>query len=433
MKKVLAVLMFIFTFNILLFADNVKYVFLIIGDGMGIPSEIALSRFLYGRDKKLFWNSFPIQALVTTWSISAYQGQYDKNNFDAEKGYNTKIAGLVPYPYYESKEAEEYFMFSNYTDSAAAATALSSGQKAYNGYLSYDKDKNVPIKNIVDKINDTKKYNVALITTDRFYSSTPAGFSSHNISRHNKAEIGKEILTKTKPEIIAGKNELASLKDIAKDNGYYILDLDEVDRPQVFNLAKKKIFIDINKFNVANPQENFSKESFKYSNKSFSDVVLYSTKLLLKKNKPFFALVEVADIDHAGHGNNYNKLLGGMYELNETVTKLYELINSRDTDMSFDNTLIIVTADHSTGMLRFLYYLNKGQLPKTYTINKQNLKVLVNREISFKKHWHTNELVGLYCVGAKSDLFKKYINENNIIDNTSINKVLDSVINEQEK
>ena len=430
MRKIFLIIFFTVFFSINIYADKIKYVFLFIGDGMSMSSEFALSNFLYGKDKSLIWNSFPVQTCMTTWSRMSYEGVYNKNNFDPEKGYNTKIAGKVPYPYYETEEAEKYLMKIEPTDSAAAATAMSTGQKVYNYGVCYDRDNKDFISNIVDKINEKKEYNVALITTDKFFSATPAGFSSHNVSRDNYKAIAAEILSRTKPEIIIGKNFFDEINTLAKLNGYYYLEFSEINKPQVFDLVDKKIFLNMKKYFVPEPIENFTLESFKYKNtdKKFSNVVLYATKLLLQKNTPFFALIEVCDIDKANHDNDFNKMLGGMYELNETVKSIYDLIDSKETDMNFDNTIIIVTADHSTGMLRFKRYLGKGKLPIIFTTKQNNATIITNMQISYESTGHTNELVGCYSVGAKSDLFKKYINEKNIIDNTDIYNVLNDIL-----
>jgi len=436
MKKFFLILSFMSFLTINVYAEKVKYVFLFIGDGMSMSSEFALSKFLYGKDKLLFWNNFPIQTYMETWSMDSYEGEYDKNNFDSEKGYNTEVAGTVPYPYYNTEESEQYFINSIPTDSAAAATAFSTGQKVHNWGVCYDRDKNEFLSNITDKLNEKKEYNVALITTDKFYSATPAGFSSHNDSRNNEKEIAVEILSKTKPEIVAGKNSFAEMSTFAKLNKYYFLDSSEINELQVFELVNKKIFLELKNYHEPRPLEGATLENFRYRNENnkFSNVVLYLTKILLQKRKPFFALVEVAGIDHANHSNLYGKMLGAMYELNDTVKSIYDLINSKSTDMTFDNTMIIVTADHSTGMLRFRKDMKKGELPFIYIKKKNEAKnrskiiIRSNDKIKYQSKNHTNELVGCYSVGAKSDLFKKYINEKNIIDNTDIYKILDEIL-----
>lgn len=429
MKKIFFILFCIVINCTYGYADKIKYVFLIIGDGMSVSSEVALSRFLYGKDKMLFWNNFPYQHFMATWSLSSYQGDYNNGDFDFDKGYDTVTAGVIPYPYYKNDEAEQYFKKAIPTDSAAAATAMSCGQKVFNGNICYD-DKGSSIKNIVDKINDDRNFNFAFVTTDLFYGATPAGFTSHNKSRKNYAQIAAEILSKTKPEIVAGKNEIYEMKNFAALNGYYVLDSCEINKPQVFSLTDKKIFLQLKKYHVPQPQENFLSESFQYGNDGmkFADVVLYATKMMLEKQKPFFVLIEVADIDKANHKNKYKKMLGAVYELNETVKSIYELINSKNTDMTFDNTVIIVTADHSTGMLRFNGFLSKGDLPDSDIFYNKNITIKTDTRIAYKTKKHINELVGLYGIGGKNDLFDKYKTDKKIIDNTAIYNVLNDII-----
>ncbi len=429
MKKILITLFFIYILSINIYADKIKYVFLIVGDGMSVSNEVALSNFLYGRDKMLIWNKFPIQTVMTTWSIDSYNGKYSENNFDCEKGYDTNIAGAVPYPYYNSEKADGYFKDTIPTDYAAASTAMATGKKVYNGTLCYDKKSNKLIENIVDKINKRNEYNVALVTTDNFYNYVSAGFLSHNRTKTSYNKIAEEILSETKPEIIASQNDIYEMNNVAQSNGYYVLDYPEINKPQVFNLLNKKLFLRLKNYYVPQPIEYFSSDSFEYRNPDtkFSNIVSDVTNLLLEKKKPFFLLAEITDINKANCENNYNKMLGAVYELNETVKKIYDLINSNDTDMSFDNSIIIVVSPYSSGMLRFKNYLVKGNLPRPNITYSKTTIVKMDTNIDYKTKDNINELTGCYCTGAISNLFKKYINEKNIIDNTDIYNVLSDI------
>ncbi len=76
MRKVILFLLFIFSFVLNIYADKPKYVFLVVCDGMSVSNEIALSNFLYGKEKQLIWNSFPVQTFMTTWSINSDKGTY---------------------------------------------------------------------------------------------------------------------------------------------------------------------------------------------------------------------------------------------------------------------------------------------------------------------------------------------------------------------
>ena len=429
MKKIFLILFFVYIFSSYIYADKTKYVFLVVADGMSVSNEIALSNFLYGRDKTLSWNSFPVQTVMTTWSIDSYIGTYDKNNFNDNKGYDTNVAGTIPYPYYKSDKAEQYFKNSIPTDLTASLTAMSTGQKVYNNTVCYDKIIERFIPNIVDKINKKRDFNTAIITTNNFFYGAGAAFFAHNKSKNNYNKIAEEILSETKPEIIAAKNGIYEMNKFASSNGYYCLDVSEINEPQVFNLIDKKLFIKLRKYYVPQPIEYFTSESFEYQSfeKKFSDVVLYSIKMLLEKKKSFFTLIEFTDIDRANSENNYNKMLGAVYDCNETVKLICDLVNSNSTEMNFGNTVVIVVSPYSSGMLRFNKFLAKGNLPRPNILFDKQTIIKADTNIDYKTKHNVNELVGCYCIGANSNLLKKYINKNDIIDNTDIYKFLNDI------
>ncbi|MDD2523707.1 MAG: alkaline phosphatase [Endomicrobiaceae bacterium] len=431
-RKILFIFFYIFLIIPQIKADEVKYIILFVGDGMSVASESAASRFLYGQDNKLIWNLFPVKTFVTTWSLSTYKSEYKIDSFDKNNGYDISVAGDKPYPYFFSQQAEKYFEKAEATDSSASATAISTGNKTFNGSVSWCN--NQPVKNIVDILNKNNNFNIGILTTALFYDATPAAFSSHNKSRNNYKQIAEEILSKTQPEIIFGCNDYYYLRDFATDNSYYLVDSSDINRPQIFDNAKnKKMFINLNNYSVPKSQNSWNVPDFLYEENSikFKDIVNLSIKLLLDKKKKFFVMAEQSQIDSANHENNYSKMLASVYELQEGVKSVVDLVNSKKTDMNWNNTLIIVTADHATGFLRFDKKLYKGQLPKKNIIlGKEILKR--NDSVDYKSTRHTNELVGCYVVGAKSNLFNKYIGNQyknkNIIDNTDIFKALNEIV-----
>jgi alkaline phosphatase len=422
--KTFCLFFLLFTSSNLIGDTNVKYVFLFIGDGMSISSESATSIYLYGTDKKLIWNFFPVKVFSTTWSLTSIT----KSNPD---GYNISLAGLLPYPYYSTESADNYFENTPPTDSSASATAMSTGYKIQNGAVCIDNNGKY-LQNIFDILNKDNIYNTCLITTTLFYHATPASFSSHNVSRNNYKEIAEEILSVTKPEIIIGCNEYYYLNDFAQENGYYQSDSKDIQNTLPFYTTDKKIFVTLSNYSVPQPENTKNNPSFSYKNNtlSFSDIVTFATTKLLEKKKPFLAVIEQSDIDSANHDNDYYSMVGSVYELHDTVNSLIELIQSNQTDMSWKNTLVIVTADHSTGMLRFNENLTKGQLPHKIMFAGKNL-LKIDRTIKYKSKSHSNELVGLYAIGAKSDLFNKHVGltykNSQILDNIDIFKVLKEV------
>ncbi|HMA92346.1 MAG TPA: hypothetical protein VKP30_06650 [Polyangiaceae bacterium] len=83
-----------------------RNVILMIGDGMQLEDEIAISRYLYGTDDGLLRHSFPHQGYVTTWDVTSYnkyaalagKPSYDPTDYDPIIGYDPAQAGVLPFP-----------------------------------------------------------------------------------------------------------------------------------------------------------------------------------------------------------------------------------------------------------------------------------------------------------------------------------------------
>jgi alkaline phosphatase len=169
----------------------------------------------------------------------------------------------------------------------------------------------------------------------------------------------------------------------------------------------------------------------------------------LNNDKPFFLMVEEGDIDWANHDNNYRWMLGTVWEMNKTVDAICRYIDSNDRGenanasnandrMNWNNTLLIVTADHSNSYMRLKrdasgnIFLGKGQLPiQTPTkagTGKGQYPYIGNftysDEVRYGSDYHTNELVMVYAKGAGARFLSKYQGtwypKTNIIDNTQL-------------
>ena len=77
------------------------------------------------------------------------------------------------------------------TDSAASATAFSSGIKTKNRYLGVDS--NGDEVELITEILLQKGFITGLVATSEITHATPAGFTIHNISRYNTDEIAKSM------------------------------------------------------------------------------------------------------------------------------------------------------------------------------------------------------------------------------------------------
>ena len=81
------------------------------------------------------------------------------------------------------------------TDSAASATAYSTGVKSYNGAIAVDNNKK-PIPTVLE-LAKQKGLNTGLVATSQIVHATPAAFIAHEPSRRNYNNIADQFLDNT--------------------------------------------------------------------------------------------------------------------------------------------------------------------------------------------------------------------------------------------
>ena len=146
--------------NCLFWSKKPKYIFLFIGDGMGLP-QIQSASFYQGTTQnngavipaELSFMKFPVVGSVTT---------YDSTSF-------------CP-------------------DSASTATSIASGEKTESGVINMKPwTRDVPFETIAEKLHSQKGYKVGVVSTVNIDHATPAAFYAHQASRKNYYEIGEEL------------------------------------------------------------------------------------------------------------------------------------------------------------------------------------------------------------------------------------------------
>lgn len=170
----------------------------------------------------------------------------------------------------------------------------------------------------------------------------------------------------------------------------------------------------------------------------------------------FFLMVEGGDIDWASHERDYAWMVGAVHQLDEAVRTIIAFVEDPATPQTWENTLLIVTADHANGGLRFApdAKLRKGDLPRQVVPPKPAPKegepespqaadtapppdpdddrrppTYPDKEIRWgAPGYHTNEPVTVYAKGPGATLLREYEGRwypgTKLIDNTNIYEVL---------
>jgi len=255
----------------------------------------------------------------------------------------------------------------NITDSSAAATAYSTGQKIANEVVALDVNGN-PIETVLEKAKK-QGLSTGLVVTSHIIHATPASFAAHNISRRNYNEIADQYFDnqhqgKPMVDIMLGggtkyfKREDRNLVSEFVKQGYSYVET----KQQLLNSESDKM---LGLFGEVALAKMLDREKF---TPSLADMTKVALKQLSKNNKGFFLMVEGSQIDWASHSND---IVGVMSEMQDFELAFKQVI---DFAKQKGNTLVILTADHETGGLsvgssasgKGRYYWNYDALNKIY-------------------------------------------------------------------
>lgn len=232
----------------------------------------------------------------------------------------------------------------NITDSAAAATAFSSGHKTYNGAIGVTPDKK-SVETVLERAKSQGK-STGLVSTAEITDATPVAYAAHIDSRDKKNDIAKQFYN----DRINGQHKVDVLlgggaKYFGKENG----DIDKKFKKDGYDVVKNKqqlaqskkdqvlgLFADKNMpLQIDAPKQN----------PLLSDMQDAALSKLSKNKKGFFLMVEGASIDKQGHAND---ITGVMSEMSGFETAFE---NAMKYAKQHKDTLVVATADHSTGGL----------------------------------------------------------------------------------
>ncbi len=280
-----------------------KNIIMIVGDGMG-PAYTTAYRY---------FNDDPTTAEIE-------QSVIDKHYVGSSSTYPAKVSGYI-------------------TDSAAAATALATGVKTYNDAISVDTNKK-PLLTVLEWAKQQGK-RTGVVVTSQINHATPASYLSHNENRNNYNAIADSYIDDgIKADVYFGGGwkyfirEDRNLVNEFKAAGFQYID----DYKQLSTLALNKPVLGL--FGDSGlPWALDDKEKYRLS------LMTEAATKQLKNPNGYFMLVEASQIDWGGHGRDIGAAMTEMDDLAKTIAFLEEYV-AKNPD-----TLVVLTADHSTGGL----------------------------------------------------------------------------------
>lgn len=341
MKKVITVLLLIVCLitSFALFAgcnnnsDGIKNVIIFIGDGMGFNHIYNAQK--YFDDASIFEYSQYFAGTVTTHSLD-----------------------------------------NDTTDSAAAASALATGNKVNNGNVARLNGTDLTSIMTIAQQNGKK---TGIITSDYLYGATPAGYSSHADNRKNYDSIVEK-------QAECGIDLLVGDRD---KGGYYRFHEDEffAENYAIISDFEELLATPSNQKVIANLKGLRSKynENIENNTIDFTQLLKYSFDYLNNENG-FCLMVENAYIDKCSHDNEiYDAMceVRAFYDAIEATLKYFE---------GRKDTVIIVTADHETGGLALA-----------------DSKEEITNDL-YSRTSHSNANVPLYVFGYDTGVEREYDN-----------------------
>ncbi|WP_404813421.1 alkaline phosphatase [Halobacillus yeomjeoni] len=297
--------------------SEVKNVIFLVGDGMGPAYNTA---YRYFKDD------------MSTKEME--QTAFDPHLVGVQTVYSHD-------PYHDGGEEDDK---ENIPDSAATATSMSSGVKTYNGAIAVDMEKENT--HTVLEAAKEKGMSTGLVSTSQVNHATPAAFGTHDESRHNYDEIANDyyddmINGEHKVDVLLGggtdyfEREDRNLAEEFQKDGYdYATTAKEMkksDSDQILGLFAP---VGMDKA-IDRPKEQPSLE----------EMTTTALDKLSKNEDGFFLMVEGSQIDWAGHDND---VVGAMSEMEDFEKAFQKVIDFAKED---EETLVVATADHSTGGL----------------------------------------------------------------------------------
>lgn len=406
------------------------------------------------------WDAACLQQNGTTASAAYYGSEYSKflmttyplntsnsptGNLTETVGYNPAAAwGLSSY-----NAGGSSYLHQNYVDSAAAGTALSTGQKTYNNAINWS-NLNITQGPTLPEIAKQQGKVVGTVSSVQWSHATPAAFSNaHNVSRNNYAAIANEMLSGNVMDLIMGAGNpqwndsgvktITNYNDagVTDSNARYVggrntwIELNE--GTHAGNWASVQSRTDIESLAAGNltalggrerlvatveagstlqqgrtgysATDTPGSDPFNATSPSLATMTEAALNVLasVDQGQGMFLQIEGGAIDWAAHANQTSRLVEEQVDFNNSVEVVVDWIEANG---GWANNLLIITTDHGNAM-------PSGPDSNTAAHDRIEAGDIANGQFTLSnpqgvRWWsgnHTNELVPVFARGAGSAAF----------------------------
>jgi alkaline phosphatase len=416
-----------------------KNVIVMIADGWHYNHVDAASYYRYGSAARQVFNRFPFRYAMSTYAaFFEFQACY-------EWGYDP-IAAWLDFEYVKNC----------WTDSAAAATAMSTGVKTRWAAIGVDLD-NQPLPNVLELAESQGKA-TGVVTSVEWTHATPAGFVAHNLSRNNFAEIGQEMVYESAVDVVMGAGhpwfdadgQLRATPNTFKYVGGETTwddlvagiaggdaDADGVPDPWVLvetlgefqalmsGPTPKRVLGTAQVYETLQQGRGGDAHADPYvvpliqTVPTLDEMATAALNILDDDPEGLFLMIEGGAVDWASHDNQSGRMIEELIEFEDAVQAVVQWIK---TNSNWGETLLIVTGDHETG------YLTGPDSDSSWTpIVNNGAGNLPGME--WQSGDHTNRIIPLFAKGDAARMFRSLADGDDpfcgpYVDNTDLAKVI---------
>ena len=423
-----------------------KNIIIMISDGLGFSHLEATRYYKYVKDVRQIFNRFPFNYAMSTY-MAYYEGEPCYG-----KGYDPELAW-----------SDFGYVKACSTDSAAAATAMSTGVKTYKGAIGVDLERQ-PLKHALELAEEKGKA-TGVVTSVEWSHATPAGFVAHNVSRDNYAEIAQEMIYDSAVEVIMGcghpwfdingqpKGTPNTFKYVGGADTWNDLvagtaggdaDGDGFDDPWALIQTRaefqalvkgptpKRVIGTAQVYQTLQQGRGGDGKADPYvvpfieTVPTLEEMTKAALNILDDDPDGLFLMVEGGAIDWASHANQSGRMIEEQIDFENAVKAIVKWVRKKS---NWRETLLIVTSDHETG-----YLTGPGSDPAWEPIVNNGAGNLP--EMQWHSDSHTNSLVPLFAKGRAAGMLEGYADENDpvrgrYVDNTELAKVIFRAIDPQ--
>lgn len=335
--------------------------------------------------------------------------------------------------------ARTYSAESAITDSAPASTALATGHKSNSGYVGVlpstvttpgvqqvkEEDAFKPVANVLEGAKKSGRA-TGIVSTSEIQHATPAGFSSHVVSRSNYDDIAEQQVYQGMDIVLGGG--FNSLKETRKDGENLLEIIEEQDyelvktREELLKTSADKIW---GSFAPAALAYDFDRAHTKAEEPTLADMTKKAIDTLNRDKDGFFLMVEGSKIDWAAHGNDTIGMISDFLAFDDAVKEALEFAKKDK------NTLVIAVTDHGNSGITIGNMATTGSydtIPVSAYIDPlKEAAMTVEGALSFLKEDKSNleEVAALYGLKNLKDKERKALETSEQLPATMVKLLAD--------